>query len=337
MENVEMTKGTVVSVSGEVLAVDSNGVERVLQPGAQVSPGEMLIVRANSQAELDLGKAESETLPEETTAILEVDPKTGEISLVFHSVSAEELDIADIQAAILAGQDPTQILEETAAGDIPPANGGFSEFQAVDRTAEEVLARAGYDTAPESWQRDPYVDTEGELDTPPANYSVNDVQISEGGLVTFTVSRTGGLSAESIDFTTNISASDNAEVDDFSANSGTLNFAQGETSKTFTVQTSSDDVFEGPETFSVDLSNVSNNGVIVDGTGVGTILDDGTGPGPNPDDDTTSFSIGDVSISEGGLMTFTVSRSGDAAADQTVDFATSIAAGDNAEANDFTG
>ncbi|MBN1009350.1 hypothetical protein, partial [Amphritea pacifica] len=74
-------------------------------------------------------------------------------------------------------------------------------------------------------------------------------------------------------------------------------------------------------------------------TGTGTILDDGTGPGPfdpagpgTPDDDRTGFSVDDVQISEGGLMTFTVTRTGDAAADQTVDFATSIGAGDSAEA-----
>ena len=128
------------------------------------------------------------------------------------------------------------------------------------------------------------------------------------------------------------------------ASSGTLTFAPGETSKTFTVQTAQDSTYEGPETFTVSLSNNSEGSTIAEGTATGTILDDGTGPGPfdpsgpgTPDDDSTSFSVADVSISEGGLMTFTVTRTGDAAADQTVDFATSIAAGDSAEANDFTG
>ncbi|WP_417224023.1 retention module-containing protein, partial [Amphritea sp.] len=336
MENVETTKGTVVNVSGEVVVVDTKGAEHALQPGEQVSPGDMLIVRANSEATLDLGKAQPETVPEDTTAILEVDPNTGEITLVFHSVSAEALDVADIQAAILAGQDPTQILEETAAGNTPPTSSGFSEFQAVDRTAEEVLARAGYDTDPENWQRDPYVDHEADIFIPPSLYSVADVEVSEGGMMTFTVTRTGGTGAATIDYATSIETTDNTETEDFTATSGTLTFAAGEVSKTFTVQTTQDDVFEGPESFSVNLSNASNDGEIVDGTAVGTIVDDGTGPGPNPDDDTTSFSVADASVSEGGLMTFTVTRTGDAAEDQTVKFTTSIESNDNTDTNDFT-
>ncbi len=123
--------------------------------------------------------------------------------------------------------------------------------------------------------------------------------------------------------------------------SGTLVFAPGEVSKTFTVQTTQDSIYEGPETFTVSLNNPSNGGEIEDGSAVATIIDDGTGPLPpgtpgTPDDDTTSFSVENASISEGGLMTFTVTRTGDAAADQTIDFATSIAAGDNADASDFT-
>ena len=159
--------------------------------------------------------------------------------------------------------------------------------------------------------------------------------------MTFTVTRTGDAAAnQTVDFATSIGGGDNAEADDFAANSGTLTFAAGVTTQTFTVQTAQDAIFEGDETFTVNLTNATNGGQITDGTGVGTIVDDGTGPGPfdpgpGADNDTTSFSIGDMSISEGGLMTFTVTRTGDAEASQTIDFATSIAAGDTAEAGDY--
>jgi len=133
------------------------------------------------------------------------------------------------------------------------------------------------------------------------------VSISEGGLMTFTVTRTGDAEAnQTIDFTTGIGGGDTAEVGDFTPNTGTLTFASGVTSQTFTVQTTQDASFEGAETFTATLSNNSAGSTIADATGTGTILDDGTGPGPfNPgpgaDDDSTDFSIGDVSISEGGL------------------------------------
>ncbi|MBI4740910.1 MAG: type I secretion C-terminal target domain-containing protein, partial [Betaproteobacteria bacterium] len=56
--------------------------------------------------------------------------------------------------------------------------------------------------------------------------------------------------------------------------SGTLSFAAGQTSRTFTVQTAQDNVYEGSETMSVTLSGATNGAAIGDGTGIGTILDD---------------------------------------------------------------
>ncbi|MBN0990039.1 hypothetical protein JW498_22115, partial [Amphritea sp. RP18W] len=73
-----------------------------------------------------------------------------------------------------------------------------------------------------------------------------------GGLMTFTVTRTGDAEADqSVNFSTLIGAGDSAEAADFTANSGTLTFAQGEVSKTFTVQTTQDAQYEGGETFTV--------------------------------------------------------------------------------------
>ncbi|MDP1166090.1 retention module-containing protein, partial [Klebsiella pneumoniae] len=54
-----------------------------------------------------------------------------------------------IQAAILAGQDPTEVLEPTAAG--APAAGGTdgnegADFVQLSRTAGETTPEAGYET-----------------------------------------------------------------------------------------------------------------------------------------------------------------------------------------------
>ena len=101
----------------------------------------------------------------------------------------------------------------------------------------------------------------------------------------------------------------------------TLSFAAGEASRTIAVTINGDTTIEGNETFSVNLSNATGPGAsIVDGTGVGTILDDDSPPV------TGSISVNDVSLSEGDsgtkLATFTISRTGGTAA-FAVDYATS--------------
>ena len=123
------------------------------------------------------------------------------------------------------------------------------------------------------------------------SFSIADVSISEGGLMTFTASRTGNaVTTQTIDFATSSGTATSGT--DFTANNGTLSFAAGETSKTFTLQTSVDVTYEGGETFNVTLTNNSAGSTIADATAIGTILDDGTGPGPfgpgpNADDDRT--------------------------------------------------
>jgi sugar lactone lactonase YvrE len=60
---------------------------------------------------------------------------------------------------------------------------------------------------------------------------------------------------------------------DYTAASGTLTFAPGETTKTILVQTLPDEEFDPEETFTVNLSNPSTGATIADGLGVGTIYD----------------------------------------------------------------
>lgn len=96
---------------------------------------------------------------------------------------------------------------------------------------------------------------------------------------------------------------------DYQAASGTLTIPVGQTSGRITVQAIGDRLPEPNETLFVNLSN-SNYGVVVDGQGVGTILDD-----------EPRISIGDVTKQEGKkgqttLFTFTVTLS--AAYDQAV-------------------
>ena len=99
----------------------------------------------------------------------------------------------------------------------------------------------------------------------------------EGGVMTFTVTLSTALSAEfTVDFTT-LDGSTDVDVpdaayagQDYVAASGTLTFAPGETTKTFTVPILADDVEEFDEYFWIQLSNPSST-VLITGDGFGYI------------------------------------------------------------------
>lgn len=133
------------------------------------------------------------------------------------------------------------------------------------------------------------------------SFSIGNASATEGGIVQFTVTKTGTASGTlTVQYAT---ATGTAGTSDFTAASGTLSFAQNETSKTINVQTTQDTAVEGNETFTATLSNPSAGATIGTATGTGTIVDDDSAPGP-------SFAVGDASVTEGGNLVFTVSKSG---------------------------
>ncbi|MDB9439533.1 Calx-beta domain-containing protein [Dolichospermum lemmermannii CS-548] len=161
-------------------------------------------------------------------------------------------------------------------------------------------------------------------------FSIAAASATEGSAINFTVTRTGDAQApQNVTVATSIGTDDTASASDLTANTQTLTFATGETSKTFTVQTTQDSLFEGNETFTVSLSNPTNSAVVssTNGTAKGTI---------NNDDAAPIFSIAAASATEGSAINFTVTRTGDAQASQSVNVATSIATDDTASANDLT-
>ena len=106
--------------------------------------------------------------------------------------------------------------------------------------------------------------------------SVSDVTIGEGlngsHAMTFTVTLSGAsASTVSVNYaTSNVTATSGS---DYTAVSGLLTFAPGQTSQTVTVMVNGDIVQEGDETFNLVLSN-SVNAAIQHGTAIGTILND---------------------------------------------------------------
>ncbi|CAN5853373.1 hypothetical protein BH11PSE3_BH11PSE3_22930 [soil metagenome] len=131
--------------------------------------------------------------------------------------------------------------------------------------------------------------------------SISDASFAEGsaaapGKGSFTVSLSAGSTTP---VTVTYATADGTATagSDYTAKTGTLTFAPGETSKTIQVTAIGDSTVEANEGFSIALSNASG-ATIAHGTGAGTITNDDTAPPVLP-----SVSISDASVIEGNSGT----------------------------------
>jgi hypothetical protein len=132
------------------------------------------------------------------------------------------------------------------------------------------------------------------------SFAVSDATITEGGSLVFTITKTGSTSSS---FSVNYATANSSAIagSDYTATSGTLTFTAAQTSKTVSVLTTDDTTVESAETMFVNLSGATGGSTISDSQGVGTINDNDTPPPP-------SFAVGDTSVTEGGSLAFTVTR-----------------------------
>ncbi|WP_170147892.1 Calx-beta domain-containing protein [Marinoscillum furvescens] len=133
-------------------------------------------------------------------------------------------------------------------------------------------------------------------------FSINDPSVSEGAsgssTLTFTVSLSSPAPAggATVDYATSNGTA--AAGSDYTAASGTLSFASGESSKTIDVTVSGDEIVENDETLTVTLTSA---------TGTNTSISDATGTGTITNDDQATVTIANVSGNENdGAITVTV-------------------------------
>ncbi len=167
-----------------------------------------------------------------------------------------------------------------------------------------------------------------------ASLSVTDTSASEGGNLTFTVTLSARPGNEvTVDYATSIASGNTAAQTDFTSTTGTVTIEAGAggagLSQTFTVAAVDDNLAEGPETFTVTLTEPSSS------FPPGISLSKNTGTGTINASDPATLSVTDASGGEGGDMTFAVTLSGSPGAAVTVDYATSSEDGDAATTSDY--
>ncbi|MCP4427363.1 MAG: hypothetical protein GY803_22985, partial [Chloroflexi bacterium] len=113
------------------------------------------------------------------------------------------------------------------------------------------------------------------LDDDAPTLTISDETIAEGDSgttnIVFTVTLSpAGIQTVTVDYATTDGTA--TAGSDYTAVSDTLTFPQGQTTRTITVPIHDDTVFEGIETFTIQLSN-ANNAIISDSVGLGSIID----------------------------------------------------------------
>ena len=227
-----------------------------------------------------------------------------EVTITFTSGTAEAGDYAETPVTVtIQPGDSSATVDIATFDDVDFDDETFTaELTSVEDTGEFEAIEVGTDSSIET--------TIVDNDTAPT-LSINDVTVDEGaGTATFTVSLDHATTAPvSFDYAT---ADGSADADDYTSVSGSLEIPTGSTEVTITVPITDDLYSEGDETFTVILSNVSDNVDLTgsDLEGVGTIQDSGSGAGIDvPDADDTVYAVlsGDTDVEEGETASYTVS------------------------------
>ncbi|WP_075713746.1 retention module-containing protein, partial [Vibrio panuliri] len=150
-EKVVAEGAKVVKIIGEVIAVDSSGNVRQLKVGDVLNGDEIIVTAKNTSVEL-AETNETINLTQNCVACnneqgsLQGVDLDGDVSLDLSQNADFDADqLEAIQAAILAGEDPTQVLEAAAAGGVVgSANAGFIT---IEYNNPEVLAQTFFETS----------------------------------------------------------------------------------------------------------------------------------------------------------------------------------------------
>ncbi|WP_159098884.1 Calx-beta domain-containing protein [Aquabacterium olei] len=301
-----MSAGVVTAVWGSAFVRTPDGKLTPIRVGDKMKGGEQIVTEADG--------------------IVQISPLDGT------TVTAKPAkpQAVDVDRALDALENPTDE-EAPAAGLTGGAEGGFQPGLRVDRVVESVgpqsfvygTARGPAETpiAVTADNRPLFAATLVQPETPAPSLSINSVSVDEAlGTATFviTLDRSSGQTV-----TVNWATADGTALagQDYVAGAGNVVFLPGETSKTITVSILDDAAFERSESFTVVLSNPVNAAISA-GTGVGTIVDDGSGTVPEgitPDDDTPVVSaISSPTAAEGGNLDFQVTLSGPSATPTSV-------------------
>ncbi|WP_303843358.1 retention module-containing protein [Aeromonas sobria] len=147
MAELQIEKSTVIAqLEGSVFVISADGSVMRATVGMALQPGDRL--QTAQGGDFQLAEPGSDTAGEQAVA---AKPEPGTPAADGQPADPE---LASLQEAIRQGIDPTELFQETAAGNAAPAAGNIGGvagsssggFVVVDRTNDATLAEAGFDT-----------------------------------------------------------------------------------------------------------------------------------------------------------------------------------------------
>ncbi len=321
---IQTTTAKVVAIQGRAFIRDSLGNLRALKVGDVVVKGDQVLTEQDTIVQMtqDLDGASAAgpaSAAEPTPAPL---PRPAAVLVPRPAPPAEPASAAaqDVERAIIG-------IERAAPQDAPgaglsSAEGGFLPGLRVDRVVEPVVP-ASVHTTPisgaslpalplDDTQRRAAAAPEPEPEPVLPALSVADARVNESaGTLSFSVSL-NAPSALPVSVNYSLTSGTATLGADFTAASGTLRFAPGVTELGVSVPIQDDTVFEGDETFFINLQDAVNAS-LADAQGQATIIDNDAAP-------VVSVLLAGAEVTEGAPLVFDVSLSNASASVTTLAF-----------------
>ncbi|MDV9031663.1 retention module-containing protein, partial [Pseudomonas sp. RAC1] len=302
----------VKSIVGQVIAVSPEGIKRVLIEGDRLFAGEEVLTGPGGAVTLELADGRMLDLGRDSQWSADTPASSADLGQVTAQAAPS---VEELQQAIAAGADPTTDLEAPAAG--PTAAGGGSvggghSFVLLEETAGVVDPTIGFPTDPLNFAAALNTQQVGGLNANNAT-TTSTVPVATGLTLTATpsISEAGGV----IVYTANVGQAPQSDLTVTLSNGAVVVIQAGQTSGSVNVNIPANDTpyIDGGQISTTITSTSGGTGLIVtpsDTPAVTQITD--------TIDTTTATLTATPSVTEGGVITYTVSLTNPAQTPVTV-------------------
>ncbi|UVM16588.1 type I secretion C-terminal target domain-containing protein [Pseudomonas sp. B21-023] len=303
----------VKSIVGQVIAVSPEGIRRVLIEGDRLLAGEQVDTGTGGAVTLELADGRLLDLGRDTQWSADAPDSSIDLS---QATAQAAPSVEELQQAIAAGVDPTTELEATAAG--PAAAGGGSvggghSFVLLQETAGVVDPTIGFPTGPIGFANGLGIDELGGLDGNNASTNTTNAPLTTGLTLsaTPTITEAGGV----IVYTATVGQPPLTNLTVTLSNGAVIVIPAGQTTGTVNVNVPANDTpyIDGGQISATITGTSGGNGLIVTPSTTPAVTEV-----TDTIDTTTATLTANPSVTEGGVITYTVTLTNPAQTPVTV-------------------